>query len=615
MRQFGLNILDAAPYVVFLVSLFFVEYSLFGVQDALLGIVFQSFAKTMVGQVGLSFVNYLKHAVLFLIMSLCASVCGLHPVFLVCGSAVYIFCITLMNSDDYLPRNFFMLGMGFLLLNIYPIAFEEIPFRLVATVFAIVCTTGFIYLMRALKKEDEITRDRSFVMRAFDDIGFQLIDLAKGETTHLDPHRVYCVTQEYCDIEYGNVFRQGGVLSRRQRYTFMVLICAEQVADMIHSAVPNALAMGENERRYLRALSEAFLGFGRGQIRQVHEQIHVFEEFLAHHRLVNDEHDTVWRATVEALVRELKDFTGSRDNSTPLSYGIRYRVKYIRENFSLNNTQVRFAIQLSVIVGVSFFVSQLILSYIDSRFGVWIPLASFLMLETYRDDSMRTMRQQAVGTLVGIALFVGVVHFIPEQWRLFFVLVFGYGAIITGIHPAVSMAAGTQLALTALYPTTSLGDTLLTRLLFVLIGVLVAVCILYLFLKSRRSMAIAHKMEEMERVDERLLRQVRNDMDCGEVKSDRSLQLLYYLHMNALKLAQLSGQMDETTALEVRRLIEANYRFAMEAAHAIVFLHSDVKDEHYEHLEGTTQKLRTKIDELPLDEVPIDDQGLSGGSD
>ena len=130
------RIVNVVPYVAFLVALFFVELRLFGVEDALLGVIFQSFARTMVESAGLSFVNYLKHAALFLVMSLCSSLAGLHPVLLVAGSAVYMFCITLMNSDDYLPRNFFMLGLGFLLLEIYPIS-AQMPMRMVAALFAV----------------------------------------------------------------------------------------------------------------------------------------------------------------------------------------------------------------------------------------------------------------------------------------------------------------------------------------------------------------------------------------------------------------------------------------------------------------------------------------------
>ena len=41
------RIANVVPYVAFLVALFFVELQLFGVEDALLGVIFQSFARTM----------------------------------------------------------------------------------------------------------------------------------------------------------------------------------------------------------------------------------------------------------------------------------------------------------------------------------------------------------------------------------------------------------------------------------------------------------------------------------------------------------------------------------------------------------------------------------------
>lgn len=601
------RIAGVIPYVAFLVALFFVEMTLFGVEDALLGVIFQSFARAMVESAGLSFVNYLKHASLFLLMSLCSSVAGLHPVLLVAGSTVYMFCITLLNSDDYLPRNFFMLGLGFLLLEIYPIPVEGIPMRMVATLFAVACTTVFIYTMRHFAKQNEISRDRSFVMRAFDDIGFQLIDLSNLDVSKLDAHRVYAITQEYCEKEYGNVFRQGGVLSGRQNYTFSLLVCAEQVADMMHGASRHVHTMEQAERRYLLDLSEVFLGFGQGRIKQVRAMVSALQGFLQTHQLQNIEHDTAWRATLEALMYTLNDSKASRDNSTPFGWGIRYRIRFIKDNFNLKNSQLRFAIQLGVIVGSSFLVSELMLAYMDTRFGAWIPITSFLMMNTYRDETMRMMGKQLLGMLVGMAVFVAVTHFIPSSVRILVVLVMGYGVILMNFGPAVSMAAGTQLALAALYPTMSLGDTLMMRLTFVLLGTLVVLSIIFIFLQSRRPMAIAHKMSEMERVDERLLEQIRTDMERGDTNG-RSVQLLYYLHMNASILASLANKVGSDMADEVARLTEANYQFAMDAAHVIVFLNSDIKKERFAHLRGTTSKLRLKIDDLPLDEVPVEEE-------
>ena len=596
------------PYVVFLVALFFVELNLFGVEDALLGIVFQSFARTMVESAGLSFANYLKHACLFLIMSLCSSVAGLNSILLVCVSALYMFGITLLNSDDYLPRNFFMLGLGFLLLEIYPISVAEIPMRMLATLFAIACTTGFIYFMRSIATRNEIVSDREFVMRAFDDIGFQLIDLSNGETSNLDPRRVYGIAQEYCNKEYGNVFRQGGVLSGRQKYTFKLLACAEQVADMINAASRNVEHMGPAEQLYLLDLSEVFLGFGQGRIVQVRAMVDSLEQFLELHILADGEHDTAWRATLEAMLHTLRNSKASRDNSTPFGWGLRYRLRFVKENFNLKNSQLRFALQLSLIVATSFAVSECMLVFLDTRFGAWIPITSFLMMNTYRDETMRMMGKQLLGMLIGMAVFAAVIHFVPEQIRIFVVLVLGYTVILMQIGPAVSMAAGTQLALAALYPTSSLGDTLLLRLTFVLLGTLVVLSFIFVFLQARRSMAIAHKIKEMERVDERLLNQLRVDMNQGRAKNDRSMQLLYYLHMNASLLASLSKRVKKEMAQDVDRLIEANYRFAMDAEHAMVFLNSDVKKERWGHLNGTTHKLRARIKDLPTDEVDTEEK-------
>ena len=141
----------------------------------------------------------------------------------------------------------------------------------------------------------------------------------------------------------------------------------------------------------------------------------------------------------------------------------------------------------------------------------------------------------------------------------------------------------------------SLGDTLMIRLVFVLLGTLVVLSIIFVFLQSRRSMTISHKMSEMERVDERLLDQIRIDIEHGQADSDRSIQLLYYLHMNASILGSLANKVGDTMADEVKRLIEANYQFAMDAAHAIVFLNSDIKKQRFAHLRGTTINLENEV--------------------
>ena len=106
--------------------------------------------------------------------------------------------------------------------------------------------------------------------------------------------------------------------------------------------------MCEKEQMYFLDLSEVFLAFGKGRILQVRAMIDALEGFLETHKLDNIEHDTACRATLEALVRTLRESATSRDNSTPLWKGLKYRARFISDNFSHKNPQIRFAIQLSV---------------------------------------------------------------------------------------------------------------------------------------------------------------------------------------------------------------------------------------------------------------------------
>ena len=179
--------LDALPYLVFFVLLFFTIYYLFGVADALLGIVFLFFSRAIIQDPGLSFANYLRRLCWFVLMGVCASIAGLNDVLFVVMSFCYLFFITLTQSDDYLPRNFYWLGLGYLFLLIYPITPGEILPRLAALGLSIALTTAFIYLMRfTLRKTgklDEFARDRAFMREAFDDVAAQLRLLAQAPET------------------------------------------------------------------------------------------------------------------------------------------------------------------------------------------------------------------------------------------------------------------------------------------------------------------------------------------------------------------------------------------------------------------------------------------------
>lgn len=623
---------EALPFVLFFSGLFFFEAQVFGIADALLGIVFLFFAHTMVHEPGLSVRNYAVRVAWFLVMALCASLAGLHPVAMVVGTGVYLFLVTIINSDDYLPRNHFWLGLGYLMLLVYPVTLDEIAPRMCATLLAIAATTAFVFVARYLLSKtgelDVFARDRSWMREALDEVGRQLVSLAEGRLDSIDPRRLFDLTQQYASMEYGTVFRQNGLLSGRQAYTFALLLCVEQVAYNIRAASNNFDKFDEQEKSYYRDLSELFFAFGQGRIRSVSQFASELNAFLESHHLDVVDHDESWRAILETLLRTVEDTRLSHDNTTPLLKSLGYRLYYLRDNVNLRNTQTRFALQLSLIVSVAMTVDVLLTAYADVVFGIWIPMVAFTLVNTYSDETLRSTVRNIAGTILGLGIFVILVNVLPPEVRMPVAVVLGYVVILAKAGPFVSVAAATQMALGALFPYATLGTTLFTRLSLVVIGALCVVSFMFFLLNTRRSATVRTKLTEMERIDVHLMKVVQKGLRRGYVNLWRTVQLLYYMHLNAGLLSRLSHSMekgqkgllgkrkqkpaDQQLAVDVNRVLDLNYRFTMDAAHAVVLLDPRRAREdlwrtgavypdttgRLEHLDFTAEKLDEELHDL-----------------
>lgn len=603
-KSLGQKFVDAIPFIVFFAVLFFAVYSAFGVSDALLGIVFLFFARTIVDEPGLSFANYFRRSCWMIVMCLCATLAGLSQVAFIVVTPFYLFFITITNSDDYLPRNFYWLGMGYLLLLVYPVGVDGIPARLISVIFSVAMTTIFVYLMRTIYRRtgklNAFTRDEEYLRRAFSDVGNQLLALAKsaGHSSKAEPDvhpkSTFEIAQEYARMEYGTVFRQNGLLSGRQCYAFALLLCCEQIADIVHAAAKNREHIDEAERAYLFDLAAIFLDCGKTSDQNLLHMTEQLEEFLASHRLNQTCYEESWSVVLEALIRTLKDTRMQHDETTPLAKGLRYRLRFLRENLSLKHTQTRFALQLAIIVGIAVVADVLLTDFAGAQFGIWIPITAFAVTNTYNDETLRATIDNAIGTFIGLGLFMAFVHFIPESFRMYAVVPLGYLIILMDIHPIANVTAGTQLALTALYPVATLGSALFGRLFLVFAAVTVVMMVVFSFMRTKRSTSIQTKIQELERIDARLAAHIHQGFDQGHVSLWRTVQLLYYTHMNSWLLDELAHDLNKAIATyslhrdrarhtkmsesdqrlkdEVDRVLQANYQFAMDAEHAVILL-------------------------------------------
>lgn len=638
------KLIASLPFVCFFAVLFFVQYYLFGSPDALMGIIFLFFSRTIINEPGLSFVNYLSRVGWFVILGIVATLAGLHPLAMVVITPLYLFVVTLINSDDYLPRNFFWLGMGYLILLIYPVDVAGIGLRLVSLAFSIALTTVFVYGMKFWQsrrnKGNVLVRDRTYVKNAFEDIGLILAQLSEltqpiksEEQNVINPMSSFKIAQDYAKTEYGTVFRQNGVLSGRQRYTFALLLCCEQIADMAHAAAAHPERITESERAYYRDLSKIFLDYVDNRILRGTELIFSLKTFLEHHKLPNTCHEEAWNGVLEAMLRVLQDSKMAKDNRTDFKKGWAYRFKFLKENVSLKHTQTRFSLRLSIVVGIGMLIDVVLTHLIDLQFGIWIPITVFAMLNTYNDETIQSSVDHTIGTLLGLVFFALFVHFIPSPILMPVVIILGYMVVLMDFGTMVSTVSVTQMTLTALYPSAALVGSITTRLAVVIIAVLCVLLLIFALIRTKRTTTIHLKVQELERIDVRLAKHIHQGIKQGHADLWRAVQLLYYMHMNAEllestaksllnsekdaqaihKKSLMAKVINQRLYEDVERVLHMNYKFAMDAEHAVMLLdprrlrkpeptmqswvNPDTTN-RIEHIDATNERLDEKIHEL-----------------
>ncbi|WP_297521005.1 FUSC family protein [uncultured Clostridium sp.] len=140
------------------------------------------------------------------------------------------------------------------------------------------------------------------------------------------------------------------------------------------------------------------------------------------------------------------------------------------EFLSFNSLRFSYALRVSLLISVSFFIVQ----YLGFEEGKWLPLTIFPLIQPYSELSSKKIPVKFKGTLLGIGIFLALTIFIPlNKYQLIIFLVFYYFYIIlsestlkTGLLTATVLGL---VSISEIDPQIAAFD----RLLFISLGILI----------------------------------------------------------------------------------------------------------------------------------------------
>ena len=203
----------------------------------------------------LSKVNYTKYGLLLVVIAAMASFATFNTFTSVTLNFIVLFFITYVYSDEFAPKNHFLLGLEFVLLQIFPVTLEQIPMRMLAVVYCFVVVTIFVAIMKKFQKAPAIN---PFVSKSYTWVLNHLKNIKKTKPEDINVSEVYALTSGYCSAIHSNVINQDGILNNSEKFNFRLLMHSEALAQLIYDISKHQDKFTKKDYKFFSELAKTF---------------------------------------------------------------------------------------------------------------------------------------------------------------------------------------------------------------------------------------------------------------------------------------------------------------------------------------------------------------------
>lgn len=501
----------AAAFPVIFVSLFmfFSIFILFGIGQVIM-VSFLTLLFRNKSRKDFSLQDLLQCYGIMLIVCVAAFTATLNLVLCFCLNLMVPFALVFLLTDKFNPKAYFLYGMEFVFLQLRPIPASLIPVRLGALLYAFCTLTLLLYLhSRIIRKK----RHYGTVRKGMNNLAGQLIKLSEGKKDPRDKEELaqmmYHMNQviyssrnyTYLANGYGMINYYFMLIFQRFQYLIDELIDREDMNDP------------ENQTYFLKLSGIFFCVEKKMNQSDNHALIGELKAFLKTEVLVSQKAEEGMNGILELLCFTLSKITDIKMNQTEKEWKIpdvSKKLKSIRSHFHLDQFHMRFALRLSIVLCLSFTVCRLT----NLEHGYWYPMASFLMLMPYSEESMMKINNRIIGTIAGL----GVTFILTEIFKslgghiviIAVMTCFMYYVPVTSwTMPMYSTCYG--MALTTL--SLPRGEAMELRILYVAAAVVTVLLANKFLLPITAESEFLKSVNSLLDIDEKIIKEVRKGKD------------------------------------------------------------------------------------------------------
>ncbi|MDZ5253537.1 FUSC family protein [Clostridium sp. LIBA-8841] len=507
--------------------------------------------------------NVFKPLFIHLAIGVFASIASMGGVGEVIINFFGIILLVYILTDDYNPNSYFPYLMAFVLLQMFPVTFKEIPIRLCG-IFVSYIIVYLALIIVSPKGED--TKIQDLIKNGFNNLYLQFKDLYNENIVGVKTGQV-----ELFDIcRELNRF----VYSGERRKYYQIMVAFQHINNLIHDLESSEEMIRENKKEFkkfyklFKYLRDNFKNY-----ELCHRKLDEFErEFKFHNKNLTFYTDLVLKYLSEAIEHlnlhrfNLKKFLDFKENKE-------YFQVYSKYNFKLNEFKFRFGIRMAIIVTLSFFVVRVF----SLPKGYWLPMTVFLLALPFYEDSKARVYDRFRGTVLGVILafilfsiFKGhEMHFVIILISTFFMYAFKDYATMS-IYITCYALAITTISMRD-------GEAVTLRLAYTVIAALIVLFANKFILPNKNRVELINMIKRLFTLDQIMISKVKEALkdDFNEMELRR---IIYSSYLISGRIQMHNDSNNKRECEELKKFMLANSEFTTSIINYAVVLHNSRKD-------------------------------------
>ena len=505
LKEFGKSVVHNIPNILIALFIMITAIALFGQDKAVLGILLLFF-QLMCMSTSFSVTKFIKGSLILLIVGLFAGLAQLNTPLLILLNFLVPFGIIMLLSDDYNSNGYFVYGLFFLLMQTSNVqSIPDLGIEVLSIVYGLLVLFIYNLIMSKINKKEP---EKKLIATGYESVVKRLKILSKQKLDEKTPNPLNNIVAKINALLYSEASQKTEVLNKKEECYFQSVLFLKRVDKLTNLALENKEKLTEEDYKYFYDIARLFQTVKEQySMHDINDIIKMLDEFAESHELSDSSMTYDWVYTIKKLKHIIKMANKPKPKISFKEY-LNIRATKLKNNFSLDTIQMRFALKTALAVGIGTILEYFVMIKTGFANAYWIPITVYTLMMQFHEEQNTKIKNYIIGTLLGAVVFTLVFQFVPPSAGLFF-MVLAFAVMFSVKNEILRNVVGAQMVLVLTYPIYGKVEIILIRVGLIILASIITWIVGKHVLYTDNLNGLINKVSHLLRVDRNILKQLK----------------------------------------------------------------------------------------------------------